>query len=377
MRSHRDQARPTLLAYEMNHAALEPAHGFPLRVVVPGVIGARSVKWLERIIIRDHESDNFYQARDYKVLPPEATPETKADYLQKTPALHEFSLNSVICSPSDGETVEAESGNSAAIAVKGYRDRRRFATGPRLVRAAAASRPLARDPIQRSVQDSRARDNPARRSLDVGSSQRRDPHLRRDHGPRQALGLDVVLCRGSATRDGSPPRRAGRGRRSRRRARCICDGRLRPKAGIADAVELAWSRRGELERRQMPPQTPFIILSPRSRLTCLYSCRDAAPTRIALHPRLLKGWWKRHFTLPARLGSSLQGTRSGEGSVARPPRRSVRRWCLSDPRSASSQCRPRPASRPIRRGTCSRANTIAVSAGASRNQAVMGLTCNR
>ena len=104
----------------MNHAALEPAHGFPLRVVVPGVIGARSVKWLERIIIRDHESDNFYQARDYKVLPPEATPETKADYLQKTPALHEFSLNSVICSPSDGETVEAESGNSAAIAVKGY-----------------------------------------------------------------------------------------------------------------------------------------------------------------------------------------------------------------------------------------------------------------
>jgi sulfite oxidase len=120
MRSHRDQARPTLLAYEMNHAALEPAHGFPLRVVVPGVIGARSVKWLERIIIRDHESDNFYQARDYKVLPPEATPETKADYLQKTPALHEFSLNSVICSPSDGETVEAESGNSAAIAVKGY-----------------------------------------------------------------------------------------------------------------------------------------------------------------------------------------------------------------------------------------------------------------
>jgi hypothetical protein len=37
----------------------------------------------------------------------------------------------------------------------------------------------------------------------------------------------------------------------------------------------------------------------------------------ALHPRLLKGWWKRHFTLPARLGSSLQGTRSGEGYAMR------------------------------------------------------------
>lgn len=104
----------------MNHAALEPAHGFPLRVVVPGVIGARSVKWLERIIIRDRESDNFYQARDYKVLPPEATPETKADFLQRTPALQEFPLNSVICSPSDGEVVAIAPGSEARIPVRGY-----------------------------------------------------------------------------------------------------------------------------------------------------------------------------------------------------------------------------------------------------------------
>ncbi|GAA5866254.1 hypothetical protein JCM3774_004134 [Rhodotorula dairenensis] len=115
-----DKSRPTLLAYEMNHAVLEPAHGFPLRIVVPGVIGARSVKWLERIIIRDTESDNFYQARDYKVLPPEATPENKAEYLQKTPALQEFPLNSVICSPSDGEVVEIAPANEAYIPVRGY-----------------------------------------------------------------------------------------------------------------------------------------------------------------------------------------------------------------------------------------------------------------
>ncbi|GAA5980485.1 hypothetical protein JCM10908_001667 [Rhodotorula pacifica] len=115
-----DKARPTLLAYEMNHAMLEPAHGFPLRLVVPGVIGARSVKWLERIIIRDHESDNFYQARDYKVLPPEATPETKAEFLKQTPAMQEFPLNSVICSPADGETIEISSGDKASIPVKGY-----------------------------------------------------------------------------------------------------------------------------------------------------------------------------------------------------------------------------------------------------------------
>lgn len=102
----------------MNHAPLEPAHGFPLRVVVPGVIGARSVKWLERIVVRDHESDNFYQARDYKVLPPEATPDTKAEYLKKTPALMEFPLNSVICSPAEGEMLSLD--GEGAVTVKGY-----------------------------------------------------------------------------------------------------------------------------------------------------------------------------------------------------------------------------------------------------------------
>lgn len=38
-----------LLAYEMNGAPLEPQHGFPLRLVVPGWYGMTSVKWLSHI----------------------------------------------------------------------------------------------------------------------------------------------------------------------------------------------------------------------------------------------------------------------------------------------------------------------------------------
>lgn len=34
-------------------------HGFPLRVVVPGVIGARSVKWLDSIYVIAEESQVF------------------------------------------------------------------------------------------------------------------------------------------------------------------------------------------------------------------------------------------------------------------------------------------------------------------------------
>ena len=45
-----DATRPeVLLAYEMNGRPLEPQHGFPLRLIVPGWYGMAQVKWLERI----------------------------------------------------------------------------------------------------------------------------------------------------------------------------------------------------------------------------------------------------------------------------------------------------------------------------------------
>ncbi|MFJ9033244.1 sulfite oxidase [Streptomyces sp. NPDC102274] len=63
-----------LLAWAMNDQALPTAHGAPLRVVVPGWIGARSVKWLQRITAQAEPTDNYFQTA-YSILPPEADPQ--------------------------------------------------------------------------------------------------------------------------------------------------------------------------------------------------------------------------------------------------------------------------------------------------------------
>ena len=35
----------------MNGQPLPRDHGFPLRVIVPGVVGARNVKWVQKIVL--------------------------------------------------------------------------------------------------------------------------------------------------------------------------------------------------------------------------------------------------------------------------------------------------------------------------------------
>ena len=102
-----------VLAYEMNGEPLAPEHGAPLRVVVPGYIGARSVKWLGSISLQEEPSSNYYQTHAYKLFPPQVDEET-ADWA-KGLTLGELSVNSVICQPTDGETVLA-----GQVALRGY-----------------------------------------------------------------------------------------------------------------------------------------------------------------------------------------------------------------------------------------------------------------
>lgn len=102
-----------LLAWKMNGKPLPPDHGFPLRVVVPGYIGARSVKWLGEITVQPRPSDNYYQARAYKLFPPDVGPET-VDWTTGL-MLGELPVQAVITRPRPGQELTA-----GVVRIRGY-----------------------------------------------------------------------------------------------------------------------------------------------------------------------------------------------------------------------------------------------------------------
>jgi DMSO/TMAO reductase YedYZ molybdopterin-dependent catalytic subunit len=55
-----------LLAYEMNGEPLQPQHGFPLRLLVPGWYGMTSVKWLTTITAVTEPFEGFQQTVAYR-----------------------------------------------------------------------------------------------------------------------------------------------------------------------------------------------------------------------------------------------------------------------------------------------------------------------
>ncbi|XLR69973.1 hypothetical protein HN51_017105 [Arachis hypogaea] len=93
-----------LLAYEMNGETLNRDHGYPLRVVVPGVIGARSVKWLEDINIIEEECQGFFMQKDYKMFPPSVDWDN-INWSTRRPQM-DFPVQCAICSLEDVSTIK-------------------------------------------------------------------------------------------------------------------------------------------------------------------------------------------------------------------------------------------------------------------------------
>jgi sulfite oxidase len=102
-----------LLAWQMNSEPLPRAHGGPVRVVVPGYIGARSVKWVTGITVQTGPSENYFQAHDYRILPPDADVDTAA--AGEGISLSSLALNCDILDPTDGDQVAA-----GPLIIRGY-----------------------------------------------------------------------------------------------------------------------------------------------------------------------------------------------------------------------------------------------------------------
>ena len=49
---------PVILAYKMNGLAIPASHGGPVRVIVPGAYGSKSIKWVQRVVLTNDYKSN-------------------------------------------------------------------------------------------------------------------------------------------------------------------------------------------------------------------------------------------------------------------------------------------------------------------------------
>lgn len=55
----------TLVAYEMNGEPLPDRHGYPARIIVPGLYGEKNVKWVTGLELVDYDAKGFYETQGW------------------------------------------------------------------------------------------------------------------------------------------------------------------------------------------------------------------------------------------------------------------------------------------------------------------------
>jgi DMSO/TMAO reductase YedYZ molybdopterin-dependent catalytic subunit len=91
----------TLLAYQMNEEPIPPAHGYPLRMIVPGWTGNNSVKWVTHITLTDKPDDGFFMKTAYKKPNIPVAPGATADPATMV-SLTGLTVKSLITAPKEG-----------------------------------------------------------------------------------------------------------------------------------------------------------------------------------------------------------------------------------------------------------------------------------
>jgi DMSO/TMAO reductase YedYZ molybdopterin-dependent catalytic subunit len=77
-----------LIAYGMNGTTLSAEHGFPCRLIVPGLYGYKNVKWLSDIVITESDEPGFWERRGWSSV---AMVKTQATIDTGNPALGQSS----------------------------------------------------------------------------------------------------------------------------------------------------------------------------------------------------------------------------------------------------------------------------------------------
>ncbi|KNC78659.1 hypothetical protein SARC_08917 [Sphaeroforma arctica JP610] len=120
-----DRTQDMMVAYAMNDERLPPDHGYPLRVILPGYIGGRMVKWLCAIRIKSYESDNYWHVNDNRVLPTEVLSREIAEqggwWKKPEYVINHLNIQSVITKPAHAEELPVPDADSTeTYLVQGY-----------------------------------------------------------------------------------------------------------------------------------------------------------------------------------------------------------------------------------------------------------------
>lgn len=105
-----------IIAYEMNDQELSRDHGYPLRLIAPGIVGARQVKYLTSIRLSEEESTSHWQKKDYRALPPFIGLSDNQDF-ELAPSIQEYPVQSAFCRPAGSMKVSRSDGE---FEVMGY-----------------------------------------------------------------------------------------------------------------------------------------------------------------------------------------------------------------------------------------------------------------
>ena len=64
---HQAMLPDVLIAYDMDRLPLTPAHGLPLRLIMPRMFGYKGSKWLDRIEFLDRRDTGYWEQRGWRI----------------------------------------------------------------------------------------------------------------------------------------------------------------------------------------------------------------------------------------------------------------------------------------------------------------------